>query len=95
MGVVDDDVSLIVDSAKYLIQRIGLADGVAWDGSEYAYRLGALVIDPRTRAIRWTQYTPTLTECEYATLLAQAVAKWPGLASGHHGHGSVPTVKEA
>lgn len=80
-GVVEDEVCLVVDGAKYIMQRIRLADGVGWDDSRYAYRFGAFVVDVRTRAIRWTQYTPTMTEREYATLLARAAEKWPAFAT--------------
>ncbi|MBI2202243.1 MAG: hypothetical protein HYU41_00040 [Candidatus Rokubacteria bacterium] len=77
-GVVEDEVSLVVDGAKHVIQRVRLAKGVSWDGSEYGYKTGAFLIDPRTGAVKWAQYSQVLSESEYTQLLARARAKgWP------------------
>jgi len=77
-GVVEDEVGLVVDGAKHVIQRIRLADGVPWDGSDYGYKTGSFMIDPRTGAIKWAQYSQVMSEHEYRELLAMAKARgWP------------------
>ena len=80
-GVVEDEVSLVVDGAKHVIQRIRLAKDAAWDGSEYGYKTGTFQVDPRTGAIKWAQYSQVLSEREYCELLTRARAKgWPIIA---------------
>ena len=77
-GVVEDEVSLVVDGAKHVIQRIKLAKDVSWDGSEYGYKTGTFQLDPRTGAIKWAQYSQVLSEREMSELFARARAKgWP------------------
>lgn len=77
-GVVEDEVSLVVDGAKHVIQRVRLAKGMSWDGSAFGYKTGAFVLDPRNGGVKWAQYSQVLSEGEYAELLARARAKgWP------------------
>jgi hypothetical protein len=77
-GVVEDEVGLIVDGAKHVIQRIRFADDIAWDGCEYGYKTGSFVVDPRSGSIKWAQYSQVLSEHEYRELLALAKARgWP------------------
>lgn len=77
-GVVEDEVGIVVDDAKHVIQRIRLAAGVSWDGSQYGYKTGSFTIDPRSGAVKWAQYSQVLSEREYNELLARARAKnWP------------------
>lgn len=77
-GVVEDEVSIVVDGAKHVIQRIRLADGISWDGSEYGYKAGTFVIDARTGGVKWAQYSQVLSEREFVTLLEKARGKgWP------------------
>lgn len=77
-GVVEDEVGLVVDGAKHVIQRIRLADGVSWDGSVYGYKTGSFVIDPRTGGVKWALYSQVLSEQEYRELLAIAKTRgWP------------------
>lgn len=40
VGIVEDEVYIIVRDYKHLIQRIRFSDGASWDGSDYAYRTG-------------------------------------------------------
>lgn len=77
-GVVEDEVSLVVDGAKHVIQRIRLAKDATWDGSEYGYKTGSFHLDPRTGAVKWAQYSQVLSEREMSELLARARSKgWP------------------
>jgi hypothetical protein len=77
-GVVEDEVSLVVDGAKHVIQRIRLSKDIAWDGSEYGYKTGTFQLDARTGAVKWAQYSQVLSERELSELLARARSKgWP------------------
>ena len=72
MGVVEDEVYIMVGDYKHLIQRIRMAPGLSWDGSEYAYRTGYYTYDANMSRIVWGQYTQFLTEKEYSKLLGRA-----------------------
>lgn len=77
-GIVEDEVGVVVDDAKHVIQRIRLAKDASHDGSEYGYKTGAFTIDPRTGSVKWAQYSQVVSEQEYRDLLARAKAKgWP------------------
>jgi hypothetical protein len=77
-GVVEDEVGLVVDGAKHVIQRIRLAEGVNGDGSAYGYKTGSFVVDPRSGSVKWAQYSQVMSEHEYRELLAKAKARgWP------------------
>ena len=77
-GVVEDEVGLVVDDAKHVIQRIRLANGVSWDKSEFGYKTGSFTIDPRSGGVKWAQYSQVLSEREYGVLLAKVREKgWP------------------
>ena len=71
-GVVEDEVAIVVDSTKHVIQRIRFADGVSWDGSKYGYKTGAFTLDPRTGAVKWAQYSQCVSEEELKALIAKA-----------------------
>lgn len=78
IGVVEDEVYIMVDDYKHLIQRIRFAADVSWDGSVFGYRSGYYTFDAAGRSIKWGQYTQFLTEAEYFRLLALAREKgWP------------------
>jgi hypothetical protein len=82
-GVVEDEVSILAEDAKHVIQRVRLADGVRRDGAgkhgeQYGYRSGSFTVDTRTGSIRWKQHSQVLSEREYRELLALAKGKgWP------------------
>jgi hypothetical protein len=77
-GVVEDEVSLVTDRAKHVIQRIRLAKDVSWDGSDYGYKAGSFVIDPATGKVKWAQYSQVVSEHEYRELLAKVKTRgWP------------------
>lgn len=79
-GVVEDEVGIVVDGAKHVIQRVRLADDMTWNGDSYGYRTGSFFVDRRTGSIKWAQYAQTLLEPEYRELLALAKKKgWPVL----------------
>jgi hypothetical protein len=79
-GIVEDEVSILVDSTKHVIQRIRLADGVSWDGSKFGYKTGAFTLDARSNAVKWAQYSQCLSEEEFRELLGKAREKgWPVL----------------
>ena len=81
-GVVEDEVGLVVDDAKHVIQRIRLAKGVSWDGSPYGYKTGSFTIDPKSGSVKWAQYSQVLSEREFSDLIAQVRAKgWPIFAA--------------
>lgn len=75
MGVVEDEVHVMVNDYRHVIQKIRFAEGVAWDGSVHAYRTGYYTYDRNKKRIVWGQYTQFLSEREYKALLAQARAK--------------------
>ena len=81
LGVVVDEVSVVANAAKHVIQRIKLTKDIAWDGSEYAYKAGTFYVDPRTGDVKWAQYSQIISEREHRELLARARAKgWPILS---------------
>ena len=73
MGVVEDEVYIIVDDYKHLIQKIRIATHLPWDGSTYAYRTGYYTWSAKKHRIVWGQYTQFLTEKEYKRLLNLAL----------------------
>ena len=75
MGRVEDEVYVMVNDYKHLLQRIRFLDGVSWDGSTHAYRSGYYTYDSDKTRIVWGQYTQFLTEKEYKALLGLARAK--------------------
>ena len=81
LGVVVDEVSVVANDAKHVIQRIKLTKDVARDGSEYAYKAGTCYVDPRAGDVKWAQYSQIISEREHRELLAKARAKgWPILS---------------
>lgn len=77
MGVVTDEVYVIVGDYKHLIQQIR-SEECYWNGCQVAYRTGYYTFDAEGKNIKWGQYTQFLTEKEYTALLAKARAKgWP------------------
>jgi hypothetical protein len=78
MGIVEDEVYVMVNDYKHVIQKIKIENGTYWDGSRHAYRTGYYTYDAKRTRIVWGQYTQFLTEEEYKQLLTQARAKgWP------------------
>jgi hypothetical protein len=75
IGKVVDEVYIMVDDYKHLIQKIEFKDGVSWDGSKFAYRTGYYTYDGQMKNIKWGQYTQFLTEKEYKALLSKAKEK--------------------
>jgi hypothetical protein len=75
MGIVEDEVYIMVNDYKHVIQKIKIENGAYWDGSQYAYRTGYYTYDARRKRIVWGQYTQFLTEQEYKQLLSKARAK--------------------
>jgi hypothetical protein len=72
IGIVEDEVYVMVSEYKHMIQRIRFASGVSWDGSTHGYRTGYYTYDAAGKNIKWGQYTQFLTEREYRSLLAKA-----------------------
>lgn len=75
MGKVVDEVYIIVNDYKHMIQKIEFAQGLSWDRSKYAYRTGYYTWDANFKRIIWGQFTQFLTEKEYSRLLEQARKK--------------------
>ena len=77
MGVVLDEVYIIVSDYKHLIQQIK-PETPYWDGSRLGYRTCYYTFDANRKNIKFGQYTQFLTEKEYRVLLSKARAKgWP------------------
>jgi hypothetical protein len=79
IGVVEDEVYIIVGDYKHLIQKVRFEDGVSHDGSLFAYRTGYYTYEASRKNIKWGQYTQFLTEKEYRTLLQKAQDKGWGV----------------
>ena len=78
-GVVEDEVGIVVDGAKHVVQRVRLADDVRRNGNEYAYKTGSFTMKARG-GIRWTPYAQTVSENELRELLGLMKKKgWPVL----------------
>lgn len=75
IGIVEDEVYIMVGDYKHMIQRIKFADDVSWDGSQHGYRTGYYTYDKNMENIKWGQFTQFLTEKEYRELLSKAKAK--------------------
>lgn len=89
MGIVVDEVYVIVGEYKHLIQRIEFADGAAWGGNKYAYRTGYYTYDANKRHVKWGQYTQFLTESEYRELLLKARQRgWDVFSADDRGAGT-------
>jgi hypothetical protein len=67
MGTVIDEVFVLVNEYKHVIQKISLG------GTGYAYRAGYWKFNGQRN--QWAQATPYLTETEYRQLLAKAKMK--------------------
>jgi hypothetical protein len=79
-GVVEDEIGIVVEGAKHVVQRIRLAEDVRRNGDEYGYKTGSFLVDRRTGRIKWAQYAQVLTEAELCELLALTKKKgWPVL----------------
>ncbi len=92
-GTVEDEVSIIVNDYKHLIQRIELVPGfLASDANQhkYAYRTGYYTLAARTRKPVWGQYAGLLFEPDYQRLAHKAYEKgWLGLSRAYSGFLSV------
>jgi hypothetical protein len=78
LGIVEDEVYVLVSDYKHMIQRIRFANGVSWDESEHGYRTGYYTYQAHMQHIKWGQYTQFLTQSEYQVLLAKARERgWP------------------
>ncbi|MBI1734547.1 MAG: hypothetical protein HYR51_05175 [Candidatus Rokubacteria bacterium] len=72
-GVVEDEVQVLTDGAKHVIQRIRLADGGA-----HGYETGSFVVDPGTGRVKWSQRPQVISETDYRELLEKAKTRgWP------------------
>jgi hypothetical protein len=79
-GVVEDEVGIVADDVKHVIQRIRLAADVRQNGDGYGYRTGSFFEDRHSGRIKWAQYAQAVTETELQELLALAKKKgWPVL----------------
>ena len=78
-GTVEDEVSIIVNEYKHLIQRIRLSPE-SWGTNRYAYRTAYYTLTAKTRKPVWGQYHALLLEADYRRLLRKADKKgWLGL----------------
>jgi len=72
MGIIKEEISIMVGDYKHVIQKVQFEDGLSWDGSTHAYRTGYWTYDAKGKRIVWGQYTQFLTELEYRALLQKA-----------------------
>lgn len=79
VGKVVDEVYIIVNDYKQMIQQIEFAPGSEWGGNRYAYRAGYYTYDANMKKRTWGQYTPVLTESQYRELLQKAKQKGWGI----------------
>jgi hypothetical protein len=82
MGVVIDEVYIIVGDYKHLIQQIR-RDQPYWDGSQIGYRTCYYTFEAKGKNIKFGQYTQFLTEKEYTALLAMARDKGWSIFGGN------------
>lgn len=76
MGLIVDEVYVIVGEYKHLIQRIQIrSEASYWDGSRFAYRTCYYTYDAQRKHVKFGQYTAFLTEKEYEKLLSKAKKK--------------------
>ena len=75
VGVVEDEVYVIVNDYKHMIQKIRFTEGKGWGDNQFAYRTGYYTFQYNTNKIKWGQFTQFLTESEYKELLGKAKAK--------------------
>ena len=74
-GTVEDEVFVMVNDYRQMIQRIKFEDGASWDSSTHAYRAGYYTYDAKKKRIFWGQYTQVVTQNEYKELLNKAQKK--------------------
>lgn len=72
-GVVEDEVDVLTDTVKHVIQRIRLADGGA-----YGYETGSFVLDAGSGRVKWSQRVQVILETDYREMLEKAKTRgWP------------------
>jgi len=82
IGTVVDEVSIIADECKHVLQRIEYSPGMQEDQSNYAYRAGYYILTAKGDGIVFGQYSPLLTESNMRALLHEAHQKrWPIFSS--------------
>lgn len=77
VGVVVDEVSLVRDAHKLVIEKIQYAQHHLWNEDQVAYRLGYFRIVRRWTGfeVRWSTHSMLITESELDFLLRQAQHK--------------------
>ena len=75
VGVVVDEVFVIVSDYKHMIQKIRRPEGQGGDGNLFAYRIGYYTLAAQKKNVKWGQYTSILAESEFRKLLQQAKQK--------------------
>ena len=75
MGIIEDEVYIMVGDYKHLLQKIKFNPEISWDGSVYAFRTGYYTYDKDRNHIKWGQFSQCLTEKEYRVLLKKAIDK--------------------
>jgi hypothetical protein len=80
LGTVVDEVSVIVDDYKHLIQRIKL-DPSTYGANKYAYRTAYYTLSAKEHRPVWGQYHGLVFETDFRKLLRKAHKKgWLGLS---------------
>jgi hypothetical protein len=83
IGIVEDEVYVIVNDYKHMIQKVRFSEGKGWGGNQFAYRTGYYTFQYGTNKIKWGQFTHFLTESEYKELLDKAKSKGWGIFKDH------------
>ena len=78
IGKIIDEVSVICDEYKHVMQRIRFEPDASNDGCRYAYRTGYWTWTGDGKGVVWGQYTQLLSEREQRKMIARARARgWP------------------
>ena len=75
IGIVDDEVYIMVGDYKHMIQKIRFNAGKSWDSSIFGYRTCYYTYDKDIKNIKCGQFAQFLTQIEYKKLLQLAKEK--------------------
>jgi hypothetical protein len=77
-GTVEDEVYVLDNDYKHLIQRIRYAEEGSSDSPWIGYRTGYYTFDKNMKHVKWGQYSQCLSEEKYRDLLGEAKTRgWP------------------
>lgn len=78
LGVVEDEVAVIGNQVKHVLQRIRLSNRPPSGPDEYGYKLGTFVWSETSRSVKWAPHAEVMSEREIGELLSKARdRRWP------------------